>query len=228
VKDYKHKIIFKLLLKILNMSIYQYCNGINSVLSNRGIIIEDEYLITVSNDSFTINELMNGFIGHLKNLNILTIEEINEEVQMTKIMEFIDKLSFIDRTNYQVSITKVKHQVHITGGLKYLEIDKIFIEETHGNPFTFQFYKDTNYPQTSAECDEKGFWYNPKVYLGTSFIQMIDNGSESVCYNPGNIPFNMTKTKITVNGNVVDLYTVTCNGLNGDLDIKIETKKNDN
>ena len=94
VKNYKHKIIFKLLLKILNMSIYQYCNGINCVLSNRGIIIEDEYLITVSNDSFTINELMNGFIGHLKNLNILTIEEINEEVQMTQIMEVLDKLSF--------------------------------------------------------------------------------------------------------------------------------------
>lgn len=153
-----------------------------------------------------------------------TIQIINENGSYY----FIDKLSFIDRTNYQVSITKVKHQVHITGGLKYLEIDKIFIEETHGNPFTFRFYKDTNYPQTSAECDEKGFWYNPKVYLGTSFIQMIDNGSESVCYNPGNIPFNMTKTKITVNGNVVDLYTVTCNSLNGDLDIKIETKKNDN
>ena len=94
VKDYKHKIIFKLLLKILNMSIYQYCNGINSVLSNRGIIIEDEYLITVSNDSFTINELMNGFIGHLKDLNILTIEEINEEVRLTKIMELLDRLSF--------------------------------------------------------------------------------------------------------------------------------------
>ena len=94
VKNYKHKIIFNLLLKILNMSIYQYCNGINCVLSNRGIIIEDEYLITVSNDSFTINELMNGFIEHLKNLNILTIEEINEEVQMTKIMELINKLSF--------------------------------------------------------------------------------------------------------------------------------------
>ena len=76
------------------MSIYQYCNGINCVLSNRGIIIEDEYLITVSNDSFTINELLTSFIDNLKNLNILTIEEINEEAQMKKIMELIDKLSF--------------------------------------------------------------------------------------------------------------------------------------
>ena len=94
VKNYKHKIVFNLLLKILNMSIYQYCNGINCVLSNRGIIIEDEYLITVSNDSFTINELLTSFIDNLKNLNILTIEEINEEAQMKKIMELIDKLSF--------------------------------------------------------------------------------------------------------------------------------------
>ena len=94
VKDYKHKVIFSNLLKILNISIYQYCNGINSVLSNRGLIIDDEYLITVSNDTFKIHEFLNKFIDDLKNINVLTLEEINEEVQMTKIMEFIDKLSF--------------------------------------------------------------------------------------------------------------------------------------
>ena len=94
VKNYKHKIIFNLLLKILNISIYQYCNGINCVLSNRGIIIEDEYLITVSNDSFTIYEKMENFIEAIKDLNILTIEEINEGVQMTKTMDLINKLGF--------------------------------------------------------------------------------------------------------------------------------------
>ena len=94
VKNYKHKIIFNLLLKIFNMSIFQFYFGINCVLSNRGIIIEDEYLITVSNDTFTMNELINSFIEQLKTINILTEEEIKEESQIKKIFGLMDKICF--------------------------------------------------------------------------------------------------------------------------------------
>ena len=81
-------------MKILNILIYQYCNGINSVLSNRGLIINDEYLITVSNDTFKICEFLNEFIDKLKNITVLSEDEINEEIQMKKILEFLNKLSF--------------------------------------------------------------------------------------------------------------------------------------
>ena len=94
VKNFEHKIIFSLLLKIFNMAIFQFYFGINCVLSNRGIIIEDEYLITVSNDTFTMNELINSFIDQLKARNVLTEEEINEEVQIKKIFGLIDKICF--------------------------------------------------------------------------------------------------------------------------------------
>ena len=94
IQNYKHKIIYSYLLKILNILIYQYCNGINSVLSNRGLIINDEYLITVSNDTFKICEFLNEFIDKLKNITVLSEDEINEEIQMKKILEFLNKLSF--------------------------------------------------------------------------------------------------------------------------------------
>ena len=93
VKNFKHKIIFNFLIKILNMSIFQYCFGVNCVLSNRGVIIEDEYLITVSNDTLTIHELLNNFIDNYINLNIYTEEEIYQEIQIKNIIGIIDKLN---------------------------------------------------------------------------------------------------------------------------------------
>ena len=93
VKDFKHKIIFDYLIKILNISIFQYCFGINCVISNRGIIIEDEYLITVCNDTLTINELLYNFMENYKNLKIYTEEEINEKIQIKKLIGNIDKLN---------------------------------------------------------------------------------------------------------------------------------------
>ena len=94
IKDFKHKIIFNYLLKIVNMSIFQYCYGINCVISNQGVIIEDEYLITVSNDTLSINQLLNNFIENFRKINILTEEEINEEIQKNNLINIIDKLTF--------------------------------------------------------------------------------------------------------------------------------------
>ena len=92
VKNYKHKEILSYLLKILNMSVFQYCFGINCVISNRGLIIDDEYLITIANNTLTINQLLNDFIESSKKLNILTEEEINEELHTTNLFNIIDKL----------------------------------------------------------------------------------------------------------------------------------------
>ena len=75
------------------MSIYQYCYGINCVLSNRGVIIDDEYLITISNDTLPIGQLLNDFIENVKNRNILSKEEIDEEIQITKLIDIIDKIT---------------------------------------------------------------------------------------------------------------------------------------
>ena len=65
----------------------------NCVLSNRGIIIEDEFLITVSNDTLTLNELLINSIDNYRNLKIYSEEEIKEEIQIKKLVGVIDKLN---------------------------------------------------------------------------------------------------------------------------------------
>ena len=94
VKNFKHKEIISYLLKILNMSLFQYCFGINYVISNQGIIMEDEYLISIANDTLTLNQLLNDFIESCKKLNILTEEEINEELHTKNLINIIDKLCY--------------------------------------------------------------------------------------------------------------------------------------
>ena len=93
VKDMKHKITFDFLTKVLNISIFQYCFGMNCVLSNRGIIMEDEFLVTVSNDTLTLNELLINSIDNYRNLKIYTEEEIKEQIQIKKLIGVIDKLN---------------------------------------------------------------------------------------------------------------------------------------
>ena len=94
LKEFKYPIIFKLFLKLLNVSIFQFCVGVNYIISNPGIIIEDEYLITISNDTFILRQFINDFIENLIKLNVLNQKEINEEFEMEKIINLIDKICF--------------------------------------------------------------------------------------------------------------------------------------
>ena len=55
--------------------------------------MEDEFLLAVSNDTLIFNDLINDFIEKFKNLKIYTEEEINEEIQIKKLIGIIDKLN---------------------------------------------------------------------------------------------------------------------------------------
>ena len=93
VKEYKHPIIYKGLLKIFNVAIFQYAIGVKCVISNKDIIIENEYLISVSNNSLIIIQLLNSLIDSIKGMGLLSEKEINEEIQYKKIINSINKLS---------------------------------------------------------------------------------------------------------------------------------------
>ena len=94
IKDFKHPIIFKELLKIFNISIFQYAIGVNCVISNRDIIIENEYLISVANNNLNVIQFLNSLIENIKNIGVLKENEIDEEIQFKKIINSINKLSF--------------------------------------------------------------------------------------------------------------------------------------
>ena len=94
IKENKHPIIYKELLKIFNIAIFQYAIGVNCVISNQDIILESEYLISVSNNSLNMIGLLNSLIDSIKETGVLTEKEINESIQFKKIYNSINKLSF--------------------------------------------------------------------------------------------------------------------------------------
>ena len=133
---------------------------------------------------------------------------------------FIDKLSFIGSTTYIVSITREIYNTRITGDLKYLEINKIFIEEKYGDPIIIKFYKDTNYKTDST------FLTNPKVYINGKMIQWVSRDQNPPYINPDHCDFTMDVQEIEIDGRTELMYIV--EGIckeNYNIQIKV---KNDN
>ena len=87
--------------------------------------MEDEFLLAVSNDTLIFNDLINDFIEKFKNLKIYTEEEINEEIQIKKLIGIIDKLN-----NNAVIHLVYEHKDLLENEIekeKYLKIDLINI-----------------------------------------------------------------------------------------------------
>ena len=92
IKAYNHPIIYKKLLKIYYITITQYIIGVNCLITNQDLIIEDNYLISVANSSFNLIQLINNLTDNMKKMEVLSEKEINEEIEMKKITNYINKL----------------------------------------------------------------------------------------------------------------------------------------
>ena len=93
VKENKNKCVYIEILVLFKESIKQYIIGIDTVLVNLNIIVDNKYLIAVANNSFTIINLLNNLIDEMKEMNVLTEEEINQNLQNNKLMYTINKIS---------------------------------------------------------------------------------------------------------------------------------------
>ena len=51
---------------------------------NLNIVMENEYLIAVANNSFNMINLLNTLIDDMKDMKVLTEEEINDDIQNKK------------------------------------------------------------------------------------------------------------------------------------------------
>ena len=94
IKQYRHPIIYRKLLKIFYITIIQYVIGVNCVVTNQDLIIEHEYLISVANSVFNLIQILNNLIDNMVKMNVLSEKEINEAVGMKRITKSINKLTF--------------------------------------------------------------------------------------------------------------------------------------
>ena len=93
VKNNKNKYIYQLILNLCYSSINQYLLGVETVLNNREITIDKEYLLAMANNSLYIIDLLNKFLDNVKDMNVLTEKELNDYFRMEKLMEAINKIS---------------------------------------------------------------------------------------------------------------------------------------
>ena len=93
VKDTQNKCVYIEILVLFKESIKQYILGIDAVLVNLDIIVDNKYLIAVANNSFNTINLLNNLIDDMKEMNVLTEDEINQNLQNNKIMYTINKIS---------------------------------------------------------------------------------------------------------------------------------------
>ena len=93
IKGNKNKHLYEMTLNLFNSSINQYLLGVETVLTNLDIIIEKEFLLAVANNSLNMIELLNSLLDEIKDMKVLTAQEINEHLKLKKIMSTINKVS---------------------------------------------------------------------------------------------------------------------------------------
>ena len=100
VKENRNKCVYVEILVLFKESIKQYIMGIDAVLVNLDIIVDNQYLIAVANNSFNIINLLNDLIDDMKKMNVLTETEINQNLQNNKLMYTINKISQYAISNF--------------------------------------------------------------------------------------------------------------------------------
>ena len=93
IKDNKNKCLYELTLNLFNSSINQYLSGVETVLTSLDIIMENEFLLAVANNSLNMIEFLNSLLDDIKGIKVLTDDEINESFKLKKIMYTINKIS---------------------------------------------------------------------------------------------------------------------------------------
>ena len=121
VKETYNKTVYKELLLLFKESIKQYLIGIDTVLTNMNIVMENEYLIAVANNSFNMITFLNNLIDDMRETKILTVQEINEGLQNKKLMYIINKVS-------QNSISSFVSQFRLELGKEFKNINYIDLE----------------------------------------------------------------------------------------------------
>ena len=93
LKNNKNKVVYEMTIDLFNSSINQYLLGVETVLNNLDIVMEKEFLLSMANNSLNIIQLLNSLIESIKDMNVLTENEINDFMKVRKIMMRINRIS---------------------------------------------------------------------------------------------------------------------------------------
>ena len=71
---------------MFNSCINHYLLGKETVLNNLDIVIEKEFLLSITNNSLNIIQLLNSLMENITEMEVLKEEEINDFIKLRKIM----------------------------------------------------------------------------------------------------------------------------------------------
>ena len=90
VKDYNNKYIYEQSCVLFNECIIQYLIGVDCVISNKTIIVNDEFLIAIGNNSLELMMRLTQFISVCNEKGVLSEKEINEAIRLKQINSSIN------------------------------------------------------------------------------------------------------------------------------------------
>ena len=125
IKTFENKYIYELTLNLFYHCIYQYLLGIGAFLINLDIIIEKEYLLAISNNCITINNLVNKLVTEVKNVNLLNDQEINESLKLDKINILLRQIKQKSIALFIYSFSNELGKFFSSGSILDLDIKKI-------------------------------------------------------------------------------------------------------
>ena len=93
VKDYNNKYIHEQACMLFNECIIQYLIGVDCVISNKAIIVNDEFLIAIGNNSLALMMMLSQFVLDCNGKGVLNEKEINEAIRFRQINSSVNLMS---------------------------------------------------------------------------------------------------------------------------------------
>ena len=93
VRGYNNKYIYEQACVLFNECIIQYLIGVDCVISNKAIIVNDEFLIAIGNNSLELMMMLTKFVLECNGKGILNEKEINEALRFKQINSSVNLMS---------------------------------------------------------------------------------------------------------------------------------------
>lgn len=93
IAEEKNKYIHSKMLNMFYECIIQYLIGVDCITSNNNIIVDRDFLIAIANNSVLVNILLSSLIDNFREADVLSEDEINEEIRTKEIMSSLNLMS---------------------------------------------------------------------------------------------------------------------------------------